>query len=183
MTASQLVSLIEIDMLNLRKEEKDFLSRKDMKYVDSFNERFSIFNNHFTELTLTLDSAGIPFEDYELLRSTFDRYQAHFINVVNMEVQIGLTEKQGVYGALREDAHNLEMLINKSDDIILETGVLQLRRNEKDFMLRSDKKYVESHQANSRNLKAYLSQLADVDALRVLEEYEATFKKLVQLSH
>ncbi|MDD9176099.1 methyl-accepting chemotaxis protein [Aliivibrio sp. S2TY2] len=183
MTASQLVSLIEIDMLNLRKEEKDFLSRKNMKYVDNFNERFTLFNNNFNQLTAVLDSAGIPFTDYDLLRNTFDEYQTRFMNVVDMEVNIGLTEKEGVYGELREDAHNLEILINKSDDIILETGVLQLRRNEKDFMLRGDDKYVLSHNTNMADLKTYLSKLSLLDAFIVLEKYEESFGRLVQLSH
>ncbi|MCK8044187.1 methyl-accepting chemotaxis protein [Shewanella sp. 1CM18E] len=182
MRASQLISLVEIDMLNLRKEEKDFLSRKEIKYQNNFEVTFTELTTNLTALNNTLDKAGIPFSDYNLLTETFNKYQLHFNNMVSLEVEMGLNEKQGVYGQLRQAAHSLEQHLNQTNDIELATGILQLRRNEKDFMLRGNTKYQDAFDDIAKALINKLSDSDELTSLGLLQNYQNAFTQLVNLS-
>jgi HAMP domain-containing protein len=78
-----------VTMLMLRRHEKDFFLRKDLKYQDEFDKRFIAFrqqveSSHQTELLLLIDN-----------------YQASFTKVVKIEKQIGLNEDQGIRGRIK----------------------------------------------------------------------------------
>ena len=53
------INKLEIQQLELRKNEKDFLSRKDLKYLEKFNENIDIAP---TNLGLTNDILNGKFE-------------------------------------------------------------------------------------------------------------------------
>ncbi|MBL0740181.1 GAF domain-containing protein [Chryseolinea lacunae] len=76
-------------MLMLRRHEKDFFLRKDLKYLDEFNQRFDIFS---TQLTTSGGTALLPH---------LQHYKTEFNNVVAIEKQIGLTEDQGLRGRIK----------------------------------------------------------------------------------
>ena len=69
-----------------------------------------------------------------------DGYQRAFNQLITAFDQRGLDENQGAYGALRK-AHELEREVaaNGQDNALI--TLLQIRRSEKDFMLRFDTKY------------------------------------------
>lgn len=182
MNASQLISLVEIDMLNLRKDEKDFLSRRELKYTESFNITFERLSNNFEELRTTLIKSDIEFEDYSLLKDTFGEYNERFNDVVQLEVEMGLSEKEGVYGQLRQSAHDLENRLSKSDNIQFQTGVLQLRRHEKDFMLRGHEKYAIVFEKQSTQLAEHFKASKEFESQELLTQYQRSFERLVQLS-
>jgi len=76
------------DMLMLRRHEKDFFLRKDLKYQTEFNKSIDAF-------TENLKSEG----NSELLELLAD-YQNKFNRVVGIEKEIGLTDKEGKKGEL-----------------------------------------------------------------------------------
>ncbi len=78
-----------IMMLMLRRHEKDFFLRKDLKYQDEFNHRF----DRFREQAATLAQP-------ELL-SFMDNYRTAFNKVVEIEKQIGLSEEAGIRGRIK----------------------------------------------------------------------------------
>ncbi|MDI5834415.1 methyl-accepting chemotaxis protein, partial [Shewanella xiamenensis] len=82
----------------------------------------------------------------------FDRnlnqYQLAFNEVVQLQQEIGLTPKTGLYGTLRTAVHNIESMLKEYDQLSLQVAMLQLRRNEKDFMLRREMSYVETFDSN-----------------------------------
>lgn len=168
MEASQLVSFVEVDMLTLRKEEKDFLSRKDLKYKEKFDSTLDQLHTHLQELNTTLTDADIPFEKLQALTTTFNEYNRRFEDVVLIQQKIGLDKTSGVYGSLRSAAHELETQINRLDDDTLRVQLLLLRRQEKDFMLRHDDKYAD----------AFTNRLEYMQSLLALPEYAAVATKL-----
>lgn len=76
-------------MLMLRRHEKDFFLRKDLKYLEEFNQRFNVFSE---QLAASEGTALLPF---------LQHYKTEFNNVVAIEKQIGLTEDQGLRGRIK----------------------------------------------------------------------------------
>lgn len=80
--------------------------------------------------------------------------------------------------------HNVETLLKEFDQPALEAAMLQLRRNEKDFMLRRELSYVETFDINigKFNDKLHASSI-DIDTQRKIEElitqYHKDFKSLI----
>lgn len=77
-------------MLMLRRHEKDFFLRKDLKYQADFNARLAEFR-----MQLTNDPGLTGLVSY------LDNYQKEFNNVVAIEKTIGLTEREGIRGRIR----------------------------------------------------------------------------------
>ncbi len=74
----------------LRRHEKDFFLRKDLKYQMEFNERFDIFR------------ANVKTSASNGLLVYLDNYKNEFNNVVTIEKQIGLTENEGIRGRIQK---------------------------------------------------------------------------------
>lgn len=139
---------IKSGVLTLRRSEKDFLARKEMKYVDSFEDTSQSLNQTLNQLKSNFDKIGGPISEVENLSSIIKEYQQHFKNIVSSQQRIGLHPKDALYGQLRSMVHKAEEAIAGQDYQIL-SQMLQLRRNEKDFMLRLDEKYVEQWNVNA----------------------------------
>jgi methyl-accepting chemotaxis protein len=135
------VNTIQSGFLQERRAEKDFLLRLDMKYAQRHADVASTIMLHFDEL---LDLLG---EDkkkqlIEDMRITFDAYLSQFRRVVAVRQEIGLSHHEGLRGQLRTSIHEAEGVIYAMDNPKLMVALLQMRRAEKDFLLRSDLQYI-----------------------------------------
>ena len=74
------------------------------------------------------------------------------------EVKLGLNEKLGLSGSLRAAVHDIETKLKEVDDPRLTSGMLMMRRHEKDFMLRRDQKYVEALKKTAADISRQLSR-------------------------
>lgn len=174
----------EVDMLTLRRNEKDFLSRLDLKYQTSFNEVVQGMLSHLFDLEEKL--ANLP-EQAELTRQLIDvinEYQRVFNELVEIQTAIGLDHENGLYGSLRESVHTVESILETEASDTLLKDMLTLRRNEKDFMLRLDMKYVERFKGNVEAFNQSLSNSfispAQKSAVRqALAQYQKDFLALV----
>jgi len=178
---------IESGMLMLRRNEKDFLARKDLKYQDKFQANFETMQAQASGLRDALNSIGIDPAPAIAIAEIFDSYHASFNNLVRLQQQIGLHPKDGLYGSLREAVHGAEAEINTLDDQRLRADMLQLRRNEKDFMLRHTMKYLDKF---NNNMAVFLDDLATSDhspAIKkqiqgLMERYRNSFTGLVKIN-
>jgi methyl-accepting chemotaxis protein len=132
-----------VKLLESRRAEKDFLLRSDMKYVErhealeksiradieSVRQRAS--RERLDDLTRKID----------LVREGFQNYSAHFAAMVDARRRLGLNENSGLEGALRNSVHAIETSLNELKEPRLLVTMLMMRRHEKDFMLRRDRKY------------------------------------------
>ncbi len=171
-------------ILQLRRHEKDFIARKDMKYVEEYHKHKRVLESDISMLEENFDKLGIKVNEIQSLRSSLKLYYEKFDQVVESQQAIGLHPKDGLYGALRGAVHNVEDLIGKSDFKLL-SSMLQLRRNEKDFMLRLDEKYVDRLVNNTATLIVDVGTSSfDSDTKQqivlFLEEYERAFLNLVK---
>lgn len=178
---------IESGMLMLRRNEKDFLARKDLKYQDKFQANFETMQAQASGLRDALNSIGIDPAPAIAIAEIFDSYHTSFNNLVRLQQQIGLHPKDGLYGSLREAVHGAEAEINTLDDQRLRADMLQLRRNEKDFMLRHTMKYLDKF---NNNMAVFLDDLATSDhspAIKkqiqgLMERYRNSFTGLVKIN-
>ncbi|MGL5668542.1 MAG: methyl-accepting chemotaxis protein, partial [Shewanella sp.] len=182
--AAQSVLELERDVLLLRKNEKDFFGRKDMQYVQRHGE----VHAKIDELVPNLESIFKKYKVSTAPLESFDRnlnqYQIAFNEVVQLQQEIGLTPKTGLYGTLRTAVHNVESMLKEYDQLSLEVAMLQLRRNEKDFMLRREMSYVETFDSNIAQFNASLRVSSlDTDTQNkiaaLIEQYQKDFKSLV----
>ncbi|MBW3696208.1 methyl-accepting chemotaxis protein [Vibrio sp. T187] len=94
--AMNLVSQLEIRLLNLRRNEKDFLLRSNMKYLDKFTGNISLFLDKEKQLSTILSTHGLPSSD--LLRQDLVKYQAGFEKLVSAYQVHGLNNEDGLLG-------------------------------------------------------------------------------------
>jgi methyl-accepting chemotaxis protein len=177
------VKSIESGVLLLRRNEKDFLARLDLKYQAEYQKNFQKLIASVDKTSLGLKEYGLNGDKVKVLKNILNKYSENFTNIVSIQQKIGLTPEDGLYGSLRDSVHNLESLLKKDTNYKLQTDMLMLRRAEKDFMLRSDLKYLEKF---DKSLNVFLddsktAKLSDYDkAINLLNDYKRDFYNLVE---
>ncbi|MCE2572148.1 methyl-accepting chemotaxis protein [Motilimonas eburnea] len=134
---------IKTDMLTLRRHEKDFIARNDLKYQGKFNETIEVTNKHLAELKSFYVENGLPMADLDLTIKAMKDYHKLFNQLVMLQVAAGLDHESGLNGALRKSAHATEQVYKDTSDYQALSDYLMLRRFEKDFMLRFQSKYLD----------------------------------------
>ena len=182
--ATQDVLELEKDVLNLRKDEKDFFSRLDLKYATSHGQKMQGLKNHIANIDILFKERGISTASLDSFSQSVAQYQQIFSDVVALQQEIGLTPKTGLYGTLRTAVHNIESVLKEHDQDALSVLMLQLRRNEKDFMLRRELSYVEKFDSNIDAFTDALSASSLASSLQStiyqsLMQYQKDFKALV----
>ncbi|MGL6336032.1 methyl-accepting chemotaxis protein [Aeromonas jandaei] len=180
--AQRNVDGLEIAMLNLRRAEKDFLLRKDLSFVNHFNEVMTQF--HQLDETLGRDdNLAAVHADLARLDQQMAAYGKAFLDLVAQQQKIGLGPEDGLYGKLRTAVHEVEDGLKKLDQQGLLITILQLRRAEKDFMLRSDVQYLDRFQTLHKSFQQSLAALPEADRGKLeqaSEQYRQDFVALVQ---
>ena len=162
---------IEVGMLTLRRNEKDFLARKDPKYLDQFTANHQTLMARVHDLQGRLEASGIDAGKALQTGRVLEDYAARFRDLVAVQQEIGLDEKSGLYGSLRTAVHGVEKLVKEQQDHHLLSDMLMLRRNEKDFMLRDNLKYVDKL---TKNVGVFNATLAESDIPAEVKEQIAT---------
>ncbi len=96
-----------VHMLMLRRHEKDYLLRRDAKYIEKFNDRVANFRD-------ALSISELSPSTIDEIMTLLSDYQATFSDLTNKDKIIGLNENEGLRGELRNDVHNLEPLVEKA---------------------------------------------------------------------
>ncbi len=148
---------IKAGMLTLRRNEKDFLARKDLKYVGKFEHNHAAALAMLDDLAKRMTASGLDTTGVPQLREVLMTYGQDFQKLVAMQKQIGLHPKDGLYGSLRAAVHGMEKLVKAQGDYHLLSDMLMLRRNEKDFMLRDNLKYLGKFDKNIAKFEATLA--------------------------
>jgi methyl-accepting chemotaxis protein len=182
----RLMSELQIDLLGLRRHEKDFFLRMDPKYIASHDSSAKKANGDIEKLiSLTEDKAE---KDLLLaIQSGVGQYLSAFHKVVDDYKEVGLTKDEGLQGQLRAAVHEIEGVLKKYDDAALKASMLTMRRHEKDFMLREEDKYIEDLKKESANfakvLEASLLPVEEKPAItKQLDTYVKAFATLAEVT-
>ncbi|MBF0294292.1 MAG: methyl-accepting chemotaxis protein [Magnetococcales bacterium] len=131
-------------MLEARRAEKDFLLRKESKYIEAVKQRVVAMRQTTDEMlkTALANGDGKSVELDGEIKERIGEYLTAFLTLAAMETEQGLDHKSGLQGKFRAMAHEMEKRIKHYDTEAIYVTLLQMRRAEKDFQLRKDQKYV-----------------------------------------
>ncbi|MBE0365058.1 methyl-accepting chemotaxis protein [Pseudoalteromonas ulvae UL12] len=176
---------LSITQLELRKHEKNFLFFKSEDELALFSEKFKKLEDKSARLNQILSDLSYDISDIKKLDSLTTQYNTVFTEVVELQKTIGLHPKDALYGQLRAAVHEVETLLKEQSNFELLSAMLQLRRNEKDFMLRLDDKYLAKFNDNVASFSKAIAQ-SDLPSdyktklNGLLKVYHQKFSDLVQ---
>jgi methyl-accepting chemotaxis protein len=153
---------LSIEMLEARRNEKNFQQRRNESYAKAHAELVVKIDRDFGRLEDMTRAAnlGTLTEKVKVTHEGFKKYAADFAGLVSAEIKLGLNETLGLSGALRSAVHDIETKLKEIDDPRLTSWMLMMRRNEKDFMLRRDPKYVAEIKKSGAEFSKALSAVA-----------------------
>ncbi len=141
--AQKMVTGLQRDMLGLRRHEKDFMARKDLKYQKRFRQLYEEMQQSLAALSSILQRYDFDTAVTDPLKESLVRYSTIFDRLIAVQQKIGLHHNDGLYGALRRSVQEAEAELESMGNVVLSKDMLMLRRNEKDFMLRRDMRYLD----------------------------------------
>lgn len=164
-----------LTLLQMRRGEKDLLLRGEEQYV----QRVEALIGQFRDLTLNAEFYP-PVR--QALLDELGVYSARFQEYAR-DVLAGI-EVPGGKGPFRDAGHRLEAILTAHYVPGLETAILEMRRREKDYLLRGDQDYVRQVQAIAGQIRQQVqdSAIAAADQaqlLALLDNYERDFLALV----
>ncbi|KPZ59197.1 Methyl-accepting chemotaxis protein CtpH [Pseudoalteromonas sp. P1-13-1a] len=181
----QLAEELNVHALELRKYEKNFLFYKQREALTSFDKDFKQLSTKIKELQEVMQKQGITTAQVEHFHTLITNYNNNFSEVVRLQQQIGLNPKDGLYGKLRNAVHEVEELLKEQDNFELLSVMLQLRRAEKDFMLRFDAKYLTRFNNLISTFKQKITQANLQSSYKsqinpLIDTYQVAFQNLVK---
>lgn len=178
---------IESNMLMARRSEKDFLARKETKYIEYVQSHVESIQKE-TESILTLNQT---IHDPELTnianginQHSLD-YWKEFSKLSDAWIARGLDHESGLQGSFRTAAHELETQLSELKIKGLDVNYLLLRRHEKDYLLREQSKYVELALSQISAIQkqitsAPLASKTKESVHQIIAAYEEAFLALVK---
>jgi methyl-accepting chemotaxis protein len=181
-TIFELNNKIEIELLEGRRAEKDFLLRNDQKKAEGQIEISKSVASDIDALhgkVVAIGKADLA-RRIEAMSASLKQYQAHFAAVVEEKSKLGLDEKAGLEGRLRSSVHDVESQILQLHESALLVPMLMMRRHEKDFMLRRDRKYGDDMKKRASEFvaevgNANIPEAAKAELKQKLADYQRDF--------
>lgn len=184
-TRMSVVQSVQYQFLNARRREKDFLLRRDEKYIAQLDAVVSEIHEDLERL----ETLGVPSTvaaDIRTVNEGITAYHEQFGRVAADVIAIGLNEDVGLRGKLRSAVQNVEERLNESGTAEMLVKMLMMRRHEKDFLLRTDAKYIARIDDRRGELRALLDA-SDMNATtraeieELMAVYVSAFKELAAL--
>jgi methyl-accepting chemotaxis protein len=179
---SDLNNQLSTEMLEARRTEKDFQLRREQSYSKHHAELSAAIGRDLQQLKSLARSGGFNAisNKVEIVEKGFGSYVKEFVVLEQAEVGLGLNETQGLSGSLRTAVHDIEAKLGENDNPRLTSGMLMMRRHEKDFMLRRDQKYVGELNKSAADFSksvasADLPPAMKADIAQKVEKYQADF--------
>jgi methyl-accepting chemotaxis protein len=157
--AHETLNDIDNGLLQARRNEKDFLLRRQERYVAQHAKITAEVVDKARTLPRYIEDATTAGKARELVPG-IERYAAQFAAVGQTQTRLGLDETRGLLGALRQSVRDVEAILAKDEELKLDVLMLMMRRHEKDFMMRLDPRYGEEMKQRATAFAAALSASA-----------------------
>jgi len=112
-----------------------------------------------------------------------DKYRFLFSEMVKTYLKIGFKD-WGLFGEWRQAIHNVEIAVSQKNQTELHEEILQLRRLEKDYLLRGDVNYLDKIKTQLIFLRHQIAGISDTETSEILTEinrYEKAFRQYLIL--
>ncbi len=168
-----------LQLLQIRRGEKDLGLRRETRYRDHVRALIAEFRELVQVSELYPDAKSSLIAEIGVYAGEFEAYA---------ELVLAGGELQGGKGPFRDSAHRIESMLEAHYVPDLESNILQLRRREKDYLLRDDDEYVGMVQeiADTIRRQIDIAPIADQDKALLtglLADYERDFLALVAQNH
>jgi methyl-accepting chemotaxis protein len=191
----RIVETVSRQFLNARRHEKDFIIRRDVAYTAAHAEAANAVRNGLEELG-SREEIGELGTQVQQAAAAVNDYVSEFATVVELQTTVGLDQNSGLLGEMRDAASQvekalagvaqLEAMLGLSDTKDLSIALLQMRRDEKDFLARLDPAYVASVEATAKQFDAALNKAGSIkddkkqELGNLMNSYVADFKVLAE---
>ncbi|GFM33683.1 methyl-accepting chemotaxis protein [Desulfovibrio subterraneus] len=168
----------EVHLLQARRNEKDFLARKNLEYRKKLD---NIVDMSLEELSAVAAAEPEMAAEANNVSSQMQLYKEQFAALTDLVVQLGLSEDKGLSGSLRDAIHKAEAIISAQNDNELLALMLTLRRHEKDYMLRSNVKYIDKFKTDHSKMLGVLNastaypEQTKAEMLKYMDAYLVAF--------
>jgi HAMP domain-containing protein len=195
-----------VRLLQARRAEKNFLLRWQTEgfgtaytnYVPTFLQEVSAVRKEIGTLTLFAETAATIstgdttraqyVADINALTLALNDYVKSFDDIVSAYRKRGFDENTGFQAELRSSASKIETIIFEQAGLEqIEITYLQIRRNEKDYLLRGDQVYIDNINKLVSQMKVEIAATEQLEPtekdeiVTQLDAYIATFNGLIEL--
>ncbi len=184
--ANALAMEVDAGILEVLRSEKDFIATQDEKAYQQGQGMLKKTREAAEELSRVASTVDPKVaENAREIFQNLEGFGGKFQAMVETSRVRGFSENEGVQREFRDAVHALEAAFEKLQRNELTVLVLQMRRHEKDYMLRGDAKYVDlthamvatiKEEVGKANLPAALKQ----ELIGLAENYRQGFDLLVQ---
>lgn len=175
------VADVNIELLEMRRNEKDFFLRKTKAELD---KHAANFKNAKAALGQAQGNAEATVDDLATLDKmgkSLDAYNKAFLVAAADQIALGVDENSGLQGDMRKAVRAAEAEILKVNSKELLVQVLTLRRHEKDFLLRGEARYITQFATEIAVMKEFLAvSKIDPAVVQRVSELMATYDKNFQ---
>jgi methyl-accepting chemotaxis protein len=178
----ELQNKVFVEFLELRRSEKDFLLRKDEKYVQRHQQTSKEMASDVAEMQRRMATSGRSDLGQKLnaIQAGYESYEQHFMGLSAAKIKLGLKEDLGLEGSLRTSVHEIETALKAFDAPALTVTMLMMRRHEKDFMLRGEAKSGDDMKKRAAEFSSQLAEAnmpasAKADLMEKLGSYQRDF--------
>ena len=140
--AEKKVIELKVGMKQLRINEKNFLMNHDINEKSKFEKSMKTLTKDSKELIYLLDLHDMDSSKVVKFNEIMKAYQVCFFKIVIKQKEIGLNPKDALYGTLRSSASDIQNIVKEIKHFKLLASIYELRKYEKDFMLKKDIKYI-----------------------------------------
>ncbi|MCG8571854.1 MAG: methyl-accepting chemotaxis protein, partial [Spirochaetes bacterium] len=174
-------------VLEINKDEKDFILTKKSGPVDRIRMNKIYIRDKIKELTLQIKDEEI----LTLLNEVNENnklYLESFNQIFDLYSKRGMSEHQGLRGELRDEIREVEKIIEEQANTALLNRLLILRKWEKNYFIRLDDTYVEKFNADINPVIESVSGSDIAEDLKVqlaelVKQYQSTFNEISQLDN
>lgn len=154
-------------VLLLRRHEKDFMARDDIKYKNKFNSNYVLLTDKLNNALKILNELNIQGGDAIVeMKEKLNEYQRYFMTFVKTKLSIGGNKTQGLLKTMFDSSTKTGTAFEhiNNDDIKKLFYVMQL--NEKDFLINLDPKYFKSYNGNLNYLINTVKNTKNISAIQ-----------------
>ncbi|UTW59850.1 HAMP domain-containing protein [Kordiimonas sp. SCSIO 12603] len=177
---------LNLAVLKMRQHEKDFLLNRDMGFVTAYKSELRMALALESSLQSEIGDAETK-QELQFIRQAITSHGRRFEALVKTMQQLGLTENEGLEGALRSSVHNAEAQLKAYSADALTVKMLMMRRHEKDFIMRKADKYIGRHATRLAEFEALLPASTVPEGERsalmeLMKTYHSTFKDFADIT-
>ncbi|CCQ09944.1 periplasmic sensor signal transduction histidine kinase [Pseudoalteromonas luteoviolacea B = ATCC 29581] len=164
-------------------QESEFINDRSLHSISEVTPLVAQYQFYQNALMQEIGHVPHLLEHLGKLDRQVNEYAQLYERLVSLQALIGFDQNSGRYGRFRDAAHAMQAHSEQLNDLYFTKLILELRRREKDYLLRFDPIYLELHSEliseTNRYINAHKNALGS--SLSLLESYKKNFDTYVDI--